>query len=677
MNSSQYTWVKVVDRPDPARAARAALSRVANASAVTARALAAGAVRRLSHHLPARPAPGASAGSAPTAAPTAAQAAERRRLPGAAPVAPAVAQPGTAATPSAAPAVQPPTVAAAQPITETAEGPAATRAVRAQRAAAQPPTAALAPPATGSVLPLTPPHMAPPVPAGARALLRRPVNGATAANAAARPVAGDTGADEGQPLVPRPGSSVTVARDDLPTGRPLLVWSPLRLPGTVSLIVPVPASALAAPPSTARAVPAARSAAVGEPPYGAYGAAGDATAASPGPGAPRTLATAPRTAGDAPAPVRGRHAAPGRPRTLGLTRPMAAGWRAVRSLLPTRRRADAGPTAPTDAPVPADGSTSLVPVVPATVAVRDTRAAAPDSAAPSNPTVPHPPATGTVRPDGAVTGRTPRGDGAGTSDGAKHGAASRVATRHAGAERNDATARVTDASARAMRANARRRLGRPAPRGRSWRPPAWGLVVAGLATGLVAGLGYGLLAPVEYEARGHVVVRASEGTDPAAVVGFAQVYGRIAAEPAVLAQAGDLPGTVRAASSPDAPVVEITGTAGSPAAAAAVANAVAPALVAYGNEAEAMTGTRLAVLAEARPPSAPSSPPVAAAAGVGAASGTLLASLALLVRHHRREHRTAPGPAASAPAGVETVLSRPVDATLPAPAPAPVGELTR
>ncbi|NJP69253.1 hypothetical protein, partial [Streptomyces spiramenti] len=53
--NTQYTWVKTVERPDPGRAARAVLSRVLTASAVTARALAAGAVQRLAHHLPAAP----------------------------------------------------------------------------------------------------------------------------------------------------------------------------------------------------------------------------------------------------------------------------------------------------------------------------------------------------------------------------------------------------------------------------------------------------------------------------------------------------------------------------------------------------------------------------------------------------------------------------------------------
>ncbi|NJP66507.1 hypothetical protein HCJ92_09450 [Streptomyces sp. ventii] len=355
---------------------------------------------------------------------------------------------------------------------------------------------------------------------------------------------------------------------------------------------------------------------------------------------------------------------------------MATGWRAVRRLFPTRGRDDARDLAGPG------GSTALVPVVSAVVVARgeqnEAAPAAGDGTGRTNtaPVVPHPGTAPTAQPGGPTGHGASDPRGTRTTREADGPPAASSSSRDAEAGRPDGGDRVTDASVRAVRADARRRLGRLAPRGRSWRPPAWGLMVAGLATGLVAGLGHGMLAPVEYEARGHVVVRASEGTDPAAVVGFAQVYGRIAAEPAVLSPLGDLPGTVRAASSPDAPVVEITGTAGSPAAAAAVANRVAPALVAYGNEAESMTGTRLAVLAAAQPPSTPSSPPVAAAAGVGAASGTLLAALALLVRHHRREHRPVESGAPES-GRVEAVLSRRSEtATLPAPTPAPVGELT-
>ncbi|WP_338320648.1 hypothetical protein [Streptomyces lonarensis] len=530
-----------------------------------------------------------------------------------------------------------------------------------------PPSAPLAPPVTGSAPPLALPQVSGSAPAGARALRRRHTTGpADAAAPDRRALNIAARSADGLPVVPRPGSPAAAAREAA-ASRPVLVWSPLRLPGTVSLIVPVPAAALASRPSTVRAVPIARTAGGGDSSTdpGRAGAAFDADAAA-------GLVTV--------APARGRHAAPGRPRTLGLTRPTAAAWRAMRGIL--TRRGRGGEEAP-GAAGHAAGSAALVPAVPAPapapVAAHGADAVTAHRAT-DGPTAHTAPAV--PRPLPGETGQHPAGasaqEAAPVGPAAERGAVPAViASRDGATGRGDGSDRVTDASVRAVRADARRRLGRLAPRGRSWRPPAWGLVVAGLATGLVAGLGYGMLAPVEYEARGHVVVRASEGTDPAAVVGFAQVYGRIAAEPAVLSQVGSLPGTVRASSSPDAPVVEITGTAGSPSAAAAVANAVAPALVAYGNEAEAMTGTRLAVLTEARPPSTPSSPPPAAAAGVGAASGTLLAALALLVRYHRREHRPARG-AVPSPAGDVTVLSRPTEAAaLPAPAPAPMGELTR
>ena len=105
--------------------------------------------------------------------------------------------------------------------------------------------------------------------------------------------------------------------------------------------------------------------------------------------------------------------------------------------------------------------------------------------------------------------------------------------------------------------------------------------------GALLGGGYALLAEREYAASGYVVVRAVGETDPAVAVGFAQSYGRMATSEAVLdaarAEAGgsadELRGRVRAATSPDAPVIEITGRAPRAEAAAGAANAVARALI--------------------------------------------------------------------------------------------------
>lgn len=162
-------------------------------------------------------------------------------------------------------------------------------------------------------------------------------------------------------------------------------------------------------------------------------------------------------------------------------------------------------------------------------------------------------------------------------------------------------------------------------------------MAAGLLAGAACGALHAAVASPEYMARGHVMVRAEEGTDPAAAVGLAQLYGRLADDPAVLREAGRLPGEVRASTSPDAPVIEITGTAGEPRAAAAVANAVAPALVAYGNGRASPSGGELAVLSPALPPSGPSSPSAPAAVAVGACTGAVVGGLVLLAGGYRRE----------------------------------------
>jgi uncharacterized protein involved in exopolysaccharide biosynthesis len=167
--------------------------------------------------------------------------------------------------------------------------------------------------------------------------------------------------------------------------------------------------------------------------------------------------------------------------------------------------------------------------------------------------------------------------------------------------------------------------------------PWWWPVAAGMAGGLLCGAVYTVLASPQYAARGHVMVRTAEGGDPAAALGLAQLYGRLADDPAVLREAGRLPGEVRASTSPDAPVIEITGTAREARAAAAVANAVAPALVAYGNAAEAQGGAELAVLSRAVPPAGPSSPTAPASLGFGACTGGVVGCLVLLARAYRWE----------------------------------------
>ena len=153
-----------------------------------------------------------------------------------------------------------------------------------------------------------------------------------------------------------------------------------------------------------------------------------------------------------------------------------------------------------------------------------------------------------------------------------------------------------------------------------------------------AGFGYGQLSPRTYSAQTFLVAVPKVAGDTASATAFATAYSRLATQPAVLAQASartgipsdTLRGAVAAATSPDAPVISITGSARDPGAAAADANAVAGALASLAAAHVTDTSVTLSVLAAAAPPTRPSSPSVALDTALGAAAGLLLASLAAL-----------------------------------------------
>lgn len=173
-------------------------------------------------------------------------------------------------------------------------------------------------------------------------------------------------------------------------------------------------------------------------------------------------------------------------------------------------------------------------------------------------------------------------------------------------------------------------------------PRWWPLPVCALL-GAAGGASYGLLAPPQYAATSYVVVVPGKGADPAGALGFAQAYGRVATSGAVLAEAhrtsglplGALRGGVRATTAPDAPVIEITGTARAPRTSAELADAVAGSLARTGNTTAPRTGARLLVFARATAPDAPASPSVSLALAVGGCAGGLLGGLLLLVRPDR------------------------------------------
>ncbi|WP_309505900.1 lipopolysaccharide biosynthesis protein [Streptomyces pyxinae] len=195
----------------------------------------------------------------------------------------------------------------------------------------------------------------------------------------------------------------------------------------------------------------------------------------------------------------------------------------------------------------------------------------------------------------------------------------------------------------------RRLLG--GPRFRRW------LVPVAVLAGALAGGAYGVLRPPEYAATSYVVVVPQEGTDPAAAMGLAQAYGRVATDVAVAGDAPKAAGVspaalragVRAATSPDAPMVALTARARRPAAAVRLADSVARSLVEKGGHTETATGVKVVHFARAARPTGPVSPSAPLAALVGGCGAGLLGGLALLVRPRRPAN--GPVPAGRVPDG--------------------------
>jgi capsular polysaccharide biosynthesis protein len=191
-------------------------------------------------------------------------------------------------------------------------------------------------------------------------------------------------------------------------------------------------------------------------------------------------------------------------------------------------------------------------------------------------------------------------------------------------------------------------------------------VLAGaVLLGVLAGAMYGVFKAPAYTADAQVVVvNAATATDDTTAVKFAQAYGRITGDSAILAQTATvkgggsvtaLRGQIRAETSPDAPLVQITGTAPNAARAAEIANEVAGALISFGNARSAQTGARLASFAQASAPDKPSSPNKPVDIAVGAAAGLLIGGFATTAGVGGRRRRPGPTPA-------------------PTPAPAPLPE---
>jgi capsular polysaccharide biosynthesis protein len=191
-----------------------------------------------------------------------------------------------------------------------------------------------------------------------------------------------------------------------------------------------------------------------------------------------------------------------------------------------------------------------------------------------------------------------------------------------------------------------------------------GVLAATVLLGALGGVLYGAWKAPVYSADAHVVVVATAAQDDTTAVKFAQAYGRIAGDSAVLAgtplarggrTVAGLRREVRVATSPDAPLIQITGSAPNAAEAAQVANQVAESLISFGNARSAQTRVRVSSFAEASTPDGPTSPNKPLALAVGTAAGVLVGGFATTAgigagrRRRRAEPVPPPAPAAPAP----------------------------
>ncbi|MFF7811971.1 lipopolysaccharide biosynthesis protein [Streptomyces roseolus] len=178
-------------------------------------------------------------------------------------------------------------------------------------------------------------------------------------------------------------------------------------------------------------------------------------------------------------------------------------------------------------------------------------------------------------------------------------------------------------------------------------PGRWAVLPAAVVAGAALGGGYGALKTPEYAATSYVIVVPGEKSDPAAALGFAQAYGRVATDIAVTGDAqvwagvtaATLRESVQAETSPDAPMISITARASQPSKAVSIADGVARSLVLNSSHVAGSTGVKVVQFSRATKPTAPVSPSAPLSALVGACAGGLLGGLALLVRPRRAAGR--------------------------------------
>lgn len=188
----------------------------------------------------------------------------------------------------------------------------------------------------------------------------------------------------------------------------------------------------------------------------------------------------------------------------------------------------------------------------------------------------------------------------------------------------------------------------------------WTMLAAGAVLGGALGGAYGVVKTPMYTATSYVIAVPTEKGDPAAALGFAQAYGRVATQLAVLGDAQvwagvpvkTLQSSVRTATSPDAPMVAVSATSARPDVATDMANAVSRSLTLHANDSQDSTHIELLSFSRAVKPNQASSASPTVTGLVGASAGGLLGGLVLLVRPRRAtdasRQASVPSPATAA-----------------------------
>lgn len=198
---------------------------------------------------------------------------------------------------------------------------------------------------------------------------------------------------------------------------------------------------------------------------------------------------------------------------------------------------------------------------------------------------------------------------------------------------------MTESPEKQQAAPGRSRLRRALPR----PPHGWPLPVC-IVLGAACGLSYGLLKSPEYAATSYAMAVVEKGADPSAAIGYAQSYGRLATSDATLSYAHGAAGEPVAAlrthvlseTSPDSPMIAVTGTSSDPHRAADIANAVIEAVIVNSDHVADATGVKLIQYTHAMTPERAVSPSVPVGTAVGACAGGLIGGLVLLVRPRRK-----------------------------------------